>query len=264
MPQKLIAALSPTRLNSYHAECASSQGGSSSQATPAAVASLYAWHVSLCSAWYETLSYAEAVVRNSVDLSLREWNTQQGMSDDWLGDAKAPLKGLVYKANKDTEKRALQASRKRDPSHPRYQAPPSLDDRVSQLEFGNIAYLFPSDPPADRSSLSSGFTGRENLWIHGLSKAFPLLTSFTLAEWNGAYPSGLPAQVEGGYAVGHALERLRRLRNRVSHHEQTFRVNHLGRLADVNFLLRNIEAGAADDLEKLDRVRSALTMRPHP
>lgn len=70
----------------------------------------------------------------------------------------------------------------------------------------------------------------------------------------------LPREVKEGYAVGYALERLRRLRNRISHHEQTFEVEHLRRLEDASLLLDAVSPGAAQDLEKLDRVRRTLMM----
>lgn len=85
-----------------------------------------------------------------------------------------------------------------------------------------------------------------------------------MTAWNRQLPSGLPAEVETGYAVGAALERLRRLRNRVGHHEQTFRVHHPRRLKDASLLLRAISPGAAEDLKNLDRVRRVLAMRPRP
>ncbi|MFJ4166841.1 hypothetical protein ACIPY5_14920 [Microbacterium sp. NPDC089698] len=61
-----------------------------------------------------------------------------------------------------------------------------------------------------------------------------------------------------------ALERLRRLRNRIFHHEQTFQVEHSRRLKDVTIIIRGVDAGALDGLRRLDTVRRTLAMRPQP
>lgn len=264
MPRNLVAALNPARLSSYEAEWSRETEGATGEVTHSSVTSLYVWQVALSSAWYETLSYVEAVVRNAVDVALREWNIGQGRSEDWLDDAAVPLEGLVAKAAGDAQYRAGQAAKRRHPSHPRHRAPVSFDDRISQLDFGNIVYLFPLDPPARRSQRDTGFSGRENLWIYGIAKAFPELQSETLERGEGLYPNRVPDEVKAGYAVGHAVDRLRKLRNRISHHEQTFHVNHLGRLEDASMVLGGISPDIAEDLERLDRVRRALVMRPRP
>ncbi len=264
MPHRLIAAMNDARLATYADEWARAAKIAPADVSRPAVAALYAWQVSLSSAWYETLAYTEAVVRNSVDRTLRAWNVQQGRTEDWLDDAAPPLAGLVRKAASDTSYRATQASLRRPVTHPRRGAPVVLDDRVAQLEFGSLVHLFPIDPPAHRGQLSSGLSGRENLWIHGLSAAFPGLTPDLTKSWQPLLPAGLPADVEDGYAVGLALERLRRLRNRVGHHEQTLRVQHARRLKDTTLLLRSINPGAALALKDLDRVRRVLALRPQP
>src|SRR5688572_8597011 len=93
-----IAAMNPARLSSYEAEWARLAGIAPANVSRPAVAALYVWQVSLNSAWYETLAYTEAIVRNAVDLALRKWNATQGRSQDWLNDAATPLSGLVSQA----------------------------------------------------------------------------------------------------------------------------------------------------------------------
>jgi hypothetical protein len=256
--------MNEARLATYAEEWARAASIAPADVSRPALAALYAWQVSLSSAWYETLSYTEAIVRNAMDRALRDWNVSQGRSENWLDDAAAPLAGLVKKAASDTMYRATQASQRRPSSHPRHGAPVVLDDRVAQLEFGSLVYLFPLDPPTVRSQLGSGLSGRENLWIHGLSPAFPGLSPDLTKSWQSHLPAGLPTGVEDGYAIGLALERLRRLRNRVGHHEQTFRVQHVRRLKDTTLLLRSINLGAALALKDLDRVRRVLALRPQP
>lgn len=228
------------------------------------MAALYVWQVSLSAAWYETLAYAEAVVRNAVDMSLRRWNREQGRSEDWLDDAGTPLAGLVSRASSSASSRAAQAALRRGSEHPRQGAPVSLDDRVAQLDLGNLVFVFPIDVPTQRDHQLTGLSGRENLWVRGLSTGYPGLTAELHRDWGGLIPPGLPPEVRGGYLVGGALERLRRLRNRVGHHEQTFNVQHERRLDDVGLLLRSIDRSAAQDVSSLDRVRRTLAMRPQP
>ncbi|WP_148060263.1 MULTISPECIES: hypothetical protein [unclassified Rathayibacter] len=263
MPQRLIAAMNDARLATYVDEWARAASLAPADVSRPAIAALYAWQVSLSSAWYETLAYTEAVVRNAVDRALREWNLRQGRSENWLDDAATPLSGLVKKTAGATSYRANQASLRRASTHPRHGAPVTFDDRVAQLEFGSLVHLFPVDPPARRALRGSGLSGRENLWIHGIAAAFPGLTPDVTKSWQPHLPSGLPTAVEDGYAVGLALERLRRLRNRVGHHEQTFRVQHARRLKDTTLLLRGINPGAALALKDLDRVRRVPALRPH-
>lgn len=264
MPQSIIAAVNPARLSSYEAEWARLASIDPAKVSRPAVAALYVWQVSLNSAWYETLAYTEAIVRNAVDLSLRDWNQNQGKSEDWLNDAAAPLAGLVRQSAAKSADRAGQAAQRRNPTHPRHGMAVSFDDQVAQLDFGNIVHLFPLVPPTQRNQQSSGYNARENLWLHGLNTAFPRLTPSLTQSWQGQFPPGLPSAVQNGYAVGHALDRLRRLRNRIGHHEQTFQVHHSRRRKDVSLLLRSIGHGVADELKNLDRVRRTLAMRPHP
>ena len=262
MPRDLIAALNPARLASYEAEWSRDAEISPDHVSSTSVVSLYVWQIALSSAWYETLSYVEAVLRNAIDMALRDWNTANGCSEDWLSDTKAPLRSLVSKAATNAQYRADQARIRRSPSHPRFEAPVCFDDKVSQLDFGDLVRLFPLKPPSNRDQTGTGFNGRENLWIHGLSNAFPHLDEADLQKWEGRYPDNIPEEVKLGYAVGHAIDKLRRLRNRISHHEQTFRVNHLQRLEDVSMIVGGISPAISGDLEKLDRVRRGLVMRP--
>lgn len=264
MPQHLIDVLNPARIKAYEEEWARDAELPDAHVSGTAVAALYTWQVSLSAAWYETLAYTEAVVRNAVDMALREWNTGQGRTEDWLGDAARPLGGLVEKAAEETSRRAEQASRKRDKLHPRYRQAASFDDRVAQLDFGHLVHLLPLSPPTNRASRESGRNARENIWFHGLRAAFPGLKAQTMSSWSGVPAHRLPEELRGGYAVGIALDRLRRLRNRVSHHEQTFRVEHEQRLRDVSMLLTAISPETNRIVSSLEGVRRVLTMRPRP
>ncbi|RLP83708.1 hypothetical protein D9V34_02525 [Mycetocola lacteus] len=264
MPQLLIAAVDPVRLSSYQNEWARRAGVSPADVSKEAVASLYVWQVSLNAAWFETLAYTEAVLRRTVDHSLRVWNLEHGRTENWLDDGATPLAKFVARSAQDARRQAQHARTIRTVTHKGSRQPLTLDDLVSQLSFGSISTLFPRVPPSDRTPYKSGLNARENLWISGLDKAFPHLTTEQNRGLLGRLPREIPESVSPGYAVGRALERLRRLRNRISHHEQTFSVEHVQRLHDVSALLRSIDPGAARSLARLDRVRRTLALRPLP
>lgn len=122
---------------------------------------------------------------------------------------------------------------------PRKGIAPTLDDLVQQLSFGNFAHLLPTTPPTDRKNRGTGSSTRDNRWIAGLDKAFPHLTRSRAKHWIGTFLMWLyPA-----YAVGQALDRLVRLRNRAGHHEQILAGNH-GRLRrDMYELIRATAPG---------------------
>ena len=264
MPQHLIDVLNPARIRAYEEEWARDADLPDAHVGGTAVAALYTWQVSLSAAWYETLAYTEAIVRNAVDMALRAWNVAHRDTDDWLDDPAKPLSSLVEKAARETTRRAEQAALKRDRRHPRYRHAVSFDDRIAQLDFGHLVHLLPLAPPTNRPSRGTGRNGRENLWVHGLNAAFPELRTRSMSGWSGFPVHRVAEELRGGYAVGIALDRLRRLRNRVSHHEQTFRVEHEQRLRDVSMLLTAISPEANRIVSSLEGVRRVLTMRPRP
>lgn len=162
-----IGDLSNARVASYREIIAAESGRTPSAIRSESVQSLYIWQASVSSAWYETIALFEPVLRNSIDESLRDWNQRQGRSPDWLEDAPPPLQGLTKKMAEGARQSAERESKKRPASHPRQGHSPTLDDRVSQLSFGNLSSLFPSQPPKNRqnwlrvsrNTKTFGFTG---------------------------------------------------------------------------------------------------------
>lgn len=263
MPVKLVASINPVRLETYRRECARVSGISPRSVPPEQVAALYVWQTALSAAWFENLAYTEAVLRHAMDGALRNWNRQNTkQSQDWLCDPDRKLASLVRKAASDAEYRAKQAEKRRHDGHPRKGVVPTIDDLVSQLTFGNLSHLLPTIPPTDRGSRGTGFSKRENLWISGLNQAFPKLTLEGAKSWIADLPENIPDVVVPAYAVGQAVDRLVRLRNRVGHHEQILEVNH-GRLRrDMYELIRATAQGDAAALSRLDRVSRTLAMKP--
>lgn len=263
MPLKLVASINPVRLETYRQECARASGVAPESVPSEQVAALYVWQTALSAAWFENLAYAEAVLRHAMDGALRDWNRKNSNnSEDWLREPDRKLFALVRKAASDAEYRAKQAEKRRHDGHPRKGIAPTIDDLVSQLSFGNLSHLLPTTPPTDRKNRGTGFSNRENLWISGLNKAFPTLTLDRAKHWIADLPESIPDAVVPAYAVGQAVDRLVRLRNRVGHHEQILEVNH-GRLRrDMYELIRATALGEAAALSRLDRVSRTLAMKP--
>ncbi|MCX8559220.1 hypothetical protein OS121_29680 [Mycolicibacterium mucogenicum] len=275
MPQRITAILPPARLQPYRDFWAASAGGSGVVPSDAAIAALYVWQVGMCSAWYEVLAYVEMVVRHALDTELGKWNAAQGNGTEWLSNPAAPLRSILGgRTISDVQGSATRAQRGRnaaDPHfgpHPRQGVPVSHDDLVAQLTFGNLVHLLPNDPPtaASRQRFASGFSKHEQLWINATSKAFPNLgTIWQNRRWAGFPTSNpVPASVAPGYALSAALERLRRLRNRVGHHEQMFRVQHSHRHKDAILIVRSVSVAGALVVRGLSRVPALEAMQPRP
>ena len=127
------------------------RGRSANSVSDRSVQSLYLWQSAVASAWYEALSIFEPVLRNRIDCELRKWNQAQGNSEDWLEDPAQPLKKAVSRMASDARSAAESSARRRPRNHPRFSAPITLDDRISQLSFGNISSLFVFNPCAARA-----------------------------------------------------------------------------------------------------------------
>lgn len=266
MPLKLVASINPVRLETYRQEYARASGIPPESVTEEQVAALYVWQTALSAAWFESLAYTEAVLRHAMDGALRDWNRKNSNSnsEDWLCNPDRKLASLVTKAASDAEYRAKYAVKRRHNGHPRKGVAPTFDDLVSQLSFGNLSHLLATTPPTNRKKRDTGFNQRENLWISGLNDAFPALTLDRARRWAADLPGNIPDEVLPAYAVGQAMDRLVRLRNRVGHHEQILEVNH-GRLRrDMYELIRATPQGDAVALSHLDRVPRTLALKPVP
>nr|WP_176453432.1 hypothetical protein [Gordonia westfalica] len=274
VPQRITAVVSPARLQPYRDHWTAQSGGVAG--SEAAIAALYLWQVGMSAAWYEVLAFTEMAVRHSLDTELRKWNAAQpGCGPDWLRKPATPLSGVLgsrtlkrvaYEAGKASDQRS-----EHDPDfgvHPRSGHEVVHDDLVAQLTFGNLVHLLPNDPPSEekRKSLRSGYTKHEQLWLNATKTAFPNLDQVCGNRRWAKYPphTPVPEAVAPGYALAAALERLRRLRNRVGHHEQTFRVRHTDRHRDAMYVIRAININAHIAVHSVSRVRGVLATQPRP
>ena len=64
------------------------------------------------------------------------------------------------------------------------------------------------------------------------------------------------------YAVGHSLNALRKLGNRVSHQEQILYVDHAARLGEIYGLTHAMAPQSLGMMKRLDRVQRTLALKP--
>lgn len=166
--------------------------------------SVYLWANELAGALHAQISLVEIAVRNSIERELRDWNISQSGTSEWTlkDQAKEPLYTLL----KDDLNKARRAARRdanaRATGHPRRGAIPTHNDVVAQLMFGTwVKALQPlsKEEPADR---------QKQLWAAGLNAAFP----------------GADQSDAGRRKLGQQLDSIRRLRNRVAHHDNLLNV----------------------------------------
>ncbi|ROQ02166.1 Abi-like protein [Rathayibacter sp. PhB93] len=194
------------------------------------------WATRVAGALHSQLLFVEIAVRNAMDRELRTWNADRGSGPDWTsphatGDPlysllRAPLTTARRRSHGETDRR----SRSGRPGPPT----PEHDDVVSRLTFGAWVGLLHATSDPTRQSL---------LWSEALHRAFPLA----------------PRDDASRVALGHQLETLRRLRNRVAHHDDLLDVALPHRLNDMLSILGRIDAAypsfaaASGELRRLHR-----------
>lgn len=190
---------------------------------------LYAWGTSLSGAWHAHIGYIEVAVRNAIDRELRPWNAAHSgpYSEDWTVEhgAAQPLYGILAKPLREARDTSVREAQRRPFGHARKNATPNHDDVVAQLMFGAWARLVmpPSGPDRENER-------QKQLWQEALHKAFPA------AEPN----------ERGRRYVGRQLEAIRKLRNRIAHHENLLSLPIIPRLNGSLALLSMINSEFPD------------------
>ena len=205
---------------------------------------LYLWVTDLAGALFSTIAFVEVGLRNSMDRKLRVWNDQQGPEYrmDWaLGKGAVPLLYdlVTHKSLAVAQNFAREQSRLRPKTHPRRLAAVTHDDVVSHFMFGTWVYLI---KPRVRNQPQQC----QQLWHECLSDAFPH-----------ADPSD-----SGRERLGEQLDRVRKLRNRVAHHENLLSVDIRRRLRDMLGILALIDPKLPDLAMQSNRVRSLVRADP--
>jgi hypothetical protein len=174
---------------------------------------LYAWGTSLAGAWHAHIGYIEVATRNAIDRELRPWNAAYSgtYGEDWTADGGAAqtLYGVLWKPLRDAREASVKDAQRRPLGHARKDATPNHDDIVAQLMFGAWTRLVmpPSGP-------NNGNARQKQLWREALHRSFP-----------GAEPTE-----RGRRYVGEQLEAIRKLRNRIAHHENLLSLPIVSRL----------------------------------
>ena len=205
---------------------------------------LYLWAADLAGALFSTIAFVEVGLRNSMDRKLRAWNDQQGPEYrmDWaLGKGAAPLLYdlVTHKSLAVAQNFAREQSRLRPKTHPRRLAAVTHDDVVSHFMFGTWVYLI--KPRVWNQSQQC-----QQLWQECLSDAFPY-----------AGPSD-----SGRERLASQLDRVRKLRNRVAHHENLLSVDVRWRLRDMLGILALLDPKLPDLAMQGNRVRSLVRTDP--
>jgi hypothetical protein len=202
------------------------------------------WAADLAGALFSTIAFVEVGLRNSMDRKLRARNDQQGVEygEDWaLRKGAAPLLYdlVTHKSLASAQNFASEQSRLRPKTHPRRLATVTHDDVVSQFMFGIWVYLI-------KPRVWNQPQQCQQLWQECLSDAFPY-----------ADPSD-----SGRERLADQLDRVRKLRNRVAHHENLLSVDIRWRLRDMLGILALIDPKLPDLAMQGNRVRSLVRADP--
>lgn len=205
---------------------------------------LYLWVTDLAGALFSTIAFVEVGLRNSMDRKLRVWNDQQGSEYgmDWaLSKGAAPLLYdlVTHKSLVVAQSFAREQSRLRPKTHPRRLAAVTHDDVVSHFMFGTWVYLI-------KPRVWNQPQQCQQLWQECLSDAFPY-----------ADPSD-----SGRERLADQLDRVRKLRNRVAHHENLLSVDIRRRLRDMLGILALIDPKLPDLAMQSNRVRTLVRADP--
>lgn len=181
----------------------------------AAALRLYAWNMELSSAYWGPLGILEVLLRNALhkQMTLRR-------QADWWADPRVYLQQRERDAMTRTVTKLVNAGN----------ATPSSDDVVGASNFGFWVGLLDKGVPRDRHC-----DYHTVLWEPRLKHAFPNLGSIKRRQLHGD------------------LDAIRKLRNRVAHHEPVFRTSdrNIQQIVDV---VGYMDTGVADFIAGTHRV----------
>lgn len=212
---------------------------------PQRAAELYEWSTKLAGAWHSHIGYIEVAVRNAIDRELAAWNASrtddQGnpYGEDWtsVGGADPLLYLTIGNPLNEARENARKESWRRPRGHARRGEHPNHDDVVAQLSFGSWSRLVTAPQGPRRTNVNAN---QILLWEQALHRAFP----------------GVAPGEPGRIWVGGQLEGIRRLRNRIAHHDNLLGVDTTARLHGSLALLAGIH------VDFPDLVMSPNTLRP--
>jgi hypothetical protein len=196
---------------------------------------LYLWATELSGSLHAQISFVELAVRNAIDPQLASWNAQQhGGSALWTAHnaTQQPLYNILAKDIREARRRAEKEANLRADDHHRSGDIVNHDDIVAQLMFGTWVKVL--RPVTEQEAAEP----QKLLWQQAVQQAFPHATQAD----------------SGRVQIGNQLDALRRLRNRVAHHDNLLEVNVHGRLNGMLSVLAKIDP----DYPSLALARSSL------
>ncbi|MCQ4614687.1 Abi family protein [Corynebacterium pseudogenitalium] len=201
-----------------------------------AVLALYQWAVELEGAFHATLCVVEISSRNAIDRELRSWNSLPNSSGDtfteeWteLGNTREALKTLLGPSIGTARHHAQREIERKSPRNG--QREPTHDDIVAQLTFGNLSSLFCAPGHAEESEERENL--RQTLWDECLKNVFP--------DRGQPVERRICSDFNGRQRIGRSLEALRRLRNRVAHHDCLLEVDIKKSVDSINSVLAKLD-----------------------
>lgn len=184
--------------------------------------STYLWANELSGALHAQISLVEVAIRNALDRAVSAWNVANGGSAEWTlpGNAQEPLYALLKDDLNKARRAAAREAVLRTTGHPRQGVTAGHDDIVAQLMFGTWVKLL-----RPMSKVESPHR-QVALWSAGLNTAFP----------------GADQSDAGRAKIGKQLDSIRRLRNRVAHHDNLLGVKTSSRLNQMLSLVHKANA----------------------
>lgn len=210
-------------------------------------ADLYRWATELSGVLHGQLSYVEIAVRNALDRQLQEWNEVRGFGRDWTAEDQTadPLYELMGRELRAARKHAALAAAEREADHHRHGAAVNHDDILTQLTFGKWVHLI-YNPRGEHAS-------RVTLWAEATHRAFE----------RSAHADAYTLDSERArLLIGRQLHDLRRLRNRVAHHENLLSVNVKGRLDLILSMLARIDPNYLGYVARQNPIRTIIKQDP--
>ncbi|WP_445340439.1 hypothetical protein [Bifidobacterium sp. ESL0825] len=216
-------AISEKRLEPYEKEARKHPG--------VEAADLYRWNTLFSGVAVTQISFVEMSVRNAMDKELMLWARANGFKD-WLGETPppkwfrgskpAPLKRVpplirklmgAYQIQKMWSScRQAYKIWKRNPNHEKHGQYPNRHDAFAQLTFGGWQRLLgPTDFKSKDPTVLKKAAAARQLWKEALYKAFPGMTDNKVND-------------RQRVKLLLDIDRIRRLRNRVSHGENVLTI----------------------------------------
>jgi hypothetical protein len=185
---------------------------------------LYSWNAAVASAFWGPLGIVEVAVRNAIHWRLAD---RAGIDKWWLDEK---IWGQLLDKQRQEVQVAIDTARRRN-------ADPSADDIVAASNFG--------------------------LWVGLLSEGKPRdpIYSYETVFWQPRLRGAFPHYRGGRRQLHGELDRIRKFRNRVAHHEPIFRSNLETMISEIINVAGYVSADAAEFISKGQQVTKVIDLK---